>query len=76
MQAGVAPGLRAGRGLKHAGLKHEDPSITVAPGLRAGRGLKHFLFYGVYLGLLVAPGLRAGRGLKQVPRTCLAERWK
>ena len=36
----VAPGLRAGRGLKPDYLKEDEETIHVAPGLRAGRGLK------------------------------------
>ena len=38
--ASVAPGLRAGRGLKRVETGDADRQVVVAPGLRAGRGLK------------------------------------
>ncbi len=42
----VAPGLRAGRGLKHLGAYKLLSEVQVAPGLRAGRGLKQSCFDG------------------------------
>src|SRR5207302_896637 len=38
--SGVAPGLRAGRGLKPLPARRHHGRARVAPGLRAGRGLK------------------------------------
>src|SRR5437016_3033772 len=61
----VAPGLGAGRGLKHVAAQLDPGGPQVAPGLGAGRGLK----LGGLAGRAVrpgpvAPGLGAGRGLK------------
>ncbi len=64
----VAPGLRAGRGLKRLRPSILVWWIGVAPGLRAGRGLKQHPRCRDGQGLRVAPGLRAGRGLK--PAIC------
>ena len=62
-----APGLRAGRGLKHQVAAVYRLHRCGAPGLRAGRGLKHVPRRIDAHGLLRgAPGLRAGRGLKRL----------
>ncbi len=69
-RAKVAPGLRAGRGLKLFVTVAKATSPDVAPGLRAGRGLKRATSDLEEAAVEVAPGLRAGRGLKPcVPRS-------
>ena len=63
----LAPGLRAGRGLKPlAGRGGTRAPERLAPGLRAGRGLKLVRPRDHEHGGRLAPGLRAGRGLKPV----------
>ena len=60
----VAPGPKAGRGLKLIDLIFKFLRHGVAPGPKAGRGLKLKFRKQPLISMIVAPGPKAGRGLK------------
>ncbi len=60
----VAPGPKAGRGLKREYTAINSKLDRVAPGPKAGRGLKHDIEPRPENLRPVAPGPKAGRGLK------------